>query len=993
MHRPTDSSLRSPGRGRGARLLALLALLAAGCDDPFCFFSGDCSEGAGSSIPVGESPAAFPSEGSWILPAPPEVVGIAAGGHPETAVAVFFSESMAPASLEDAFVLAPADGTPLAIVEPPPLVGDGRVALLVPLAPLVAGQGYVVRAATSAQATDLTGQALAPPIFGDYGSFVLDATATATPELVATWPLDGDTGQSDLTEIVAVFDRPMDGTTFGTASWQVTVGDAPPTFHPAPEAVVAPDGTTIAQVWRWRSVDTTGRAVSLGVDEEVALDLSPVGDELLDRDGDALPATSVVFELGALRVPAAVAKHPDAAGLPDAIGAAELLGTDPVVRVTFSEALEVGDRVRIYLTGATSNTDSALVTLLRTVTLDVVATEVDLTPAHLSLLSSSAPPVGRLGDGTTAVAVAVERDGAPTAVRLFDGDPVTAAIELPRFDVTPPVVLGFGTEGSDSVSFVSDQRDLVLVGRADEELGQVEVTAAGMQNWTPPEIANVVGADPGGLFVGRPVRLGTSAPAAVAFDVRALDRAGNAAVPFTATFEQRGYVGPRLGTAGDPFDVDVFDARTLAPLAGARVFVHEGTAGALVSQDVTGPSGHAAPNSAAVGETVVTVDLPGYDLASFQGEPRQLVQFLLWPSGLADAAASGSVVGPDADGVASWDARVGDARRADALEPAFAVEPCAQSGADFDCPFGPVPIRPARLGAQTFLGVDASLGSADFTADGFLLAFALRLPAAPVAPGATEEATLAIPGLLTGLDPGEAATAIDPKSLTRASAPGLGMLDGGPTITIQARAPGLPGPLVVGRGLALDYTGVTWSVMGAIPGAVDGLPPSPERRDLVARGTLEPDLRLDAQLVDVAGHRVGVRPELASAPSSLEPLDVPALLAPVGASGAPPYFLGVRNVVLDGFTGSGIYRVVLASGGRRWTLWRPDVASGLGNPRFLVPDLAPGGQGLPNGAVEARVSAFAMPSWPSATAPFLWSDVARDCDRYGHAAATTYSQP
>ena len=135
-----------------------------------------------------------------------------------------------------------------------------------------------------------------------------------------------------------------------------------------------------------------------------------------------------------------------------------------------------------------------------------------------------------------------------------------------------------------------------------------------------------------------------------------------------------------------------------------------------------------------------------------------------------------------------------------------------------------------------------------------------------------------------------------------------------------------------------------------------------------------------AELVDIFGNRSGARMPLVLT-GTIEPLDVPFLLAPVGNSGAAPYQLALQNVILDSFPTSGLYRARLVDGrGRGWSLWKTDDAD-PGSVRISVPDIAAaGGLPLANGPIEARIDAFRLPGLTTATTPFLWSDVGRDND-------------
>jgi hypothetical protein len=62
---------------------------------------------------------------------------------------------------------------------------------------------------------------------------------------------------------------------------------------------------------------------------------------------------------------------------------------------------------------------------------------------------------------------------------------------------------------------------------------------------------------------------------------------------------------------------------------------------------------------------------------------------------------------------------------------------------------------------------------------------------------------------------------------------------------------------------------------------------------------------------------------------------------------------------------------LVGTGGRRWTLWRPDGSGGTRTVR--VPDLAPSGQPLLPGSVGVSVTAYSYPELD--LAEFLFSDL------------------
>ena len=82
-----------------------------------------------------------------------------------------------------------------------------------------------------------------------------------------------------------------------------------------------------------------------------------------------------------------------------------------------------------------------------------------------------------------------------------------------------------------------------------------------------------------------------------------------------------------------------------------------------------------------------------------------------------------------------------------------------------------------------------------------------------------------------------------------------------------------------------------------------------------------------------------------------------------------------------------------ANGGRRWTLWRPDLDDGAGPTRTIhVPDLAAlSGTALPDGSIAVVVQAFGYATFsPSA---FHWSDIEREYDSFSASVPSAFNQP
>jgi hypothetical protein len=1002
--------LRSASPALG--LLALSLLPLAGCDNPACVFSSvGCQGGGGGGGGggLGTEEASLPLDGSWISPSAPtiELALPSLEAHPESVVAVRFSESINPTSLTGAFlVVETVFGTPVPLVEPPPLTGDGRVAILAPLASLQNGSTYTVQFAPNAAVTDLTGQVLAATP-GEITSFAV--VDSAEPQVIASFPPENSASQSDLTEIAVVFDRKMSAGSFDLDSWVVTVGGAPPVDHDDdPTPLLVAGGALpvpITQVWTWANVDDAGQRISHGTGATLALELSPPGNAILSNDGsdDPLPGQTLEFELASFGVPREALKPfaPTAAiGLPD-IG-----GVDPLLQVELTTPAQAGDTLDLFLFGE-GRVSGELTAFARSMAAPAGSSLVDVLPGTLALLSEG---LAIFADGELTIGVRTTRGGVRLPLRLADADPLLPGPQPFVFDVTPPVILGLGTSGATVASFRSDQRDIVIVGRASEAIGAVRVSAgAAGDNFTGTEKPVVVADDGNGLFVARPVPAGILDPFAAnpTYDVRVFDRAFNGSTSsVTGTYRQLGVAAAGAALPGPAnLTVDVFDAETLTLLSGVLVMTHQDDAGITeLGSALTNASGFASVPAAPSGRTIVTLDRAGYDLFTFHGVPRERMQIPLQPTGTNNATSAGEVLAafPAVD-LTGLTVAVGDGRFPFVGPRWEETDSCSVNPQtlQYECDFGPLVVRPRRLGHQTALAADFNVTLPTFSAATFLRAFTLRSLARDLNPGQAELfVELELPASLIALGPEGQAIAADPHVLNKAGAPNLGVLSSPPRISVEGLAPAQANPVVVGLGAAFTIDADNWNVVAAYPGAADGIDDGggDELGSLVTTFALEPDLFLRAELFDDDGNRVGARPRFSTSVGALVVPDPPRLLVPGpgGSTGGASYNLVAADVLPDALGWEGLYRAQLTDAtGRSWQLWTSDPPDAAGGVTLHVPDIGSGtlgGNPLAAGPITCVVSAHAWSALDVAGAGFLWSDVAREVEVYGHTLAVQFTQ-
>lgn len=987
---------------RAALALALgpLAALLPGCDNISCVFTTGCQDATNPPGPVGEESARRPVDGEWIQTGPPRVEQGSPSGDVggSTPVVLVFSETMNEDSLDGAFQVVDSGGmaAPLAASL---LVGDGRVLVLLPQAALDADD-YAVRVAASADPIDLTGQKLIAT--GDLATFRVVDPRPAAPRVVATYPRAMVADASQTGELVVVFDRALDLDSLSQASFDVKVAGVDPSPDPLPEPPLV-GGSEERRVLLWRSVDGDGVPVALGSDREVRLTLSPSGARLLAVGGAQVPTTTVTFETAPFPAPvgASLLSSP-----PDAIGIANLMAgaSELSVQVELEDA-QAGDSVDLILFGSDPDqpANPPLLAFQRTVQVASASpTVATFDRSDVDLLEGSAVSTARVADGPLTFAFRLRRGGVVSPLRLLDVDPLLPGIQDPLLDTVAPSVVELFLGGT----LRSDQRGLVLSGRASERVGAASVVTDVGDNLVSGEVPPVVGSADDGRFLAAPVGAALLDPGTIACTVVVFDVAGNASPSVSGSFSQHGALGPATFTPGDDLALEVFDARTLLAIAGARVFTHSdrgnGTDFPLWQTAMTGGAGTASIGTEAGFDALVTVEAAGYDRFTFQGVTSARVSVgLVRAPARAAATLEGSVRTDSlfANVFAFLQKKLADTRRpADALR-TFDASACQDPFGDPSCPFPDQAIRPDRLGATSVLAGDFLIATPGaFAADDLLQGFELGVPQAATDPGDTDTAALVVPFLFIdqGVDASELPVAYPDTRLDATATAGidLGALvddpatTGEPEVTVETILPGIDGALAVGPGLAFPSAAGLWDVRAAYPGAVG-------TGYFATQGVVDPDLFLRAALRDAGGNATLRRPRLSAlgglpvggspALPALEPLDVPAVAlvtvgGPLGTDASLD--LEVDDVLPDALGEPGLVELRLQdSAGAVWHVWRVDAPDGAATLPVHVPDLTGGGGGrLASGDLRASARVWAWPDLDPGA--FLWSDLAREHDAF-----------
>jgi hypothetical protein len=417
--------------------------------------------------------------------------------------------------------------------------------------------------------------------------------------------------------------------------------------------------------------------------------------------------------------------------------------------------------------------------------------------------------------------------------------------------------------------------------------------------------------------------------------------------------------------------------------------------------------------------TVVTVSHPDYDLFTYQDVLSDRLDVPLFPVGALDTAGSsgGDLVPTTLQGsllLSGLDRRHDDARRPRAGGPTVAGGACAGFPQTTACGWDLTGLSTGRVGAISVVAGNMDLDLATFGPAAIVQAYELDLPRPPLADMGVDARDLELGPFTTELGssapaPEEAhpATLVAEASVTS----GIDLANlvddpaytGEPAITLEAIVPGMQGGVAVGLGLGLDKAaadppfgaGDQWTVRSAHPGEVGAA------GDLVAAGTIEPDLQLRAELVDTTGNLAGVRAGLTELPGlpiadTIFPAGVSQPILPFDPAAGDAFIVKVTDVLspAQAATYLGLYTVVLTdSVGRRWHMW------GLDEPgteiRLFAADVEVlGGDPLVPDGMGMLAGETAFHAWQGFDPlDFFWTDVGREFDLYSRSAAFSFVVP
>ena len=996
-------------------LLICGLLPLSGCDSPACIFSpGGCNgTGAGGSGggpgAAGSLPAGNVATGSWIpVSAPGAPILWPQPGvllQPGSILALEFSGSMEVESLAGAFELFDSVfATPIPLLDPPPLVADGRIALLVPSQPLIPGSQYTLSWTPGAEPADVLGRPVSDAS-GAIGAIGVSGEPSLIPSVVVAYPHDGEAAAGDLTELLVIFDQPMRSGDFSTSSFAVKVDGAEPPANPTPLPVAIPGAVPVpvTQAWVWSATDPGGTRLSLGVEKPVTLSLSSSGSELSSMAGGILLPTEYTFTTAALPAPVSAAKPfaPTAA-----IGLDDLATDAPLVEAELSLAASAsgsGQKLGVVVRG-TSRANGGEIAVLGLSSVAEGELLAHATGTQIGFGDAFGQPF--LADGDVTLGVWSISGTLRSQVRLLDAEPLVGGTQPLLLDTVVPFFLGFGSNGNQQGFMISDQADMVVMGRATERLGFAQVFASdGSDNTALGDFPPVVISGNAGLFVAQPVPVGALDPdTPLTFDLVIADRALNRAPPILAIdFIQRGVLAKGAEAAGSgTLLVDVFDSLTLEPLPDAKVYGYQDDGGAFsfLGSDVTTDDGRATPPAPAVGTlALVTVELDGYDLFSIHGAPTRTLQVFLHPTNSLPSSVKGDVTAPVVSGLdlssAAIDTVVADGRlplegSALVFGDEVVLDPVLGL---YRQNYGPYYMRPARLGAQAAFVVNPFVGELLPTfGTQFLLAATLRAPAPSLPAGGTGSVVqLELEGPL--FSAGAEGSAIDSGGIPIPMVKPFGTFGdvfGQPEIMVEARSPGSNDPWIVGLGKAFTDDQVNWRVKAAWPGAFDVVEDNATDQlgSMVQAGAIEPELWVRADMTDTLGAETSVRVPVTPGFAGLPLVEPPGVVSP------PPATSGVGtsfNIVLvdDTPAGSvGYFRgVLIDSLGRRWETWRAD-PDGTGQVSLHIPLIGAQG-GIPlSGTLEVYGELWSGSALDGGS--LLWSEISRLSEIYARSGIHTF---
>jgi hypothetical protein len=930
-------------RLRTALLFSFLFAGAVGCDNVGRAFdpNRDPEDPVGTPgtstvqvVPVGgdardgrpKVKAAFPNGGGW-----PTVVPIV----------IEFSESVNQASIRpstptgtDGRIVLRISGSTQVLPCQYDFVANGRVLVMRPVTALSNAQLSTYEVVLLPDARDVDGVRFlvsgTEQILTDFQ--VNQAVSFTDGRILTTYPRDNARDVARENDYYLFFDRPCNEASISSTNVRLRrAGADVAATRTFPLTVV---GIADPRVLRVRPSD----AMPASTRHEVVVDntITFGQDGVLDFRGRTPFA---VFDTIGPAAPTKVELGVFTPGFPNKIN--QSLVSNVVLHVTTPPDTAAGDRVvaRIYGGNAETTTNTADLHFVQRVAVAPVAGTQTLTIGFDALLGTVARP--KFDDGSITFAVQTQRGSEHSGFTHNDGD------DEARFDITLPTLSRAGPPGTGTgFDVVTDQEYLAYFGTASEEVGEVTLT-----DGVNPAVGLFASSEDG-RFLLRPLALGAQVTPRM-YSMTLTDSAGNMATnAVTGQIVRRGLV---TGTVGSEMTVEVYDHRTLLPIANATVLVDPMTptipADPGRRMGTTGTDGRALIPGLTAGRHTVTVVRAGFHLLTIYDTSATLLSLPLRPITNATATLQGNAVFTQVPGATVL---VG----CSAFDDQNLLGARTSSSAPTTIP--PTAVLPNRPMIVTALGgvLEPSMQPA-FSLQGFqslasdLMTFAPPL-APPAAGAASDHSIPLVPsvgsfGSLSGardLDFG--GTGVDLGDLN-------GVVNGVPFVRVTASLQGFGGQVLLGVGFSqLDMgtvykTDANWSGPGFAALANFG-------------ATLAAWVVTDAR--DGSGrisrHRFLLETTTGLAIGGvLPPQAVPAITLPTGSFANSPAveFTDVLDPAAIPTGGLATLDVSAEDAqGRRWTMIVPDTDAVGGLDTVQFPDLT-GVAGLQAGTWTMRVEA------------------------------------
>ncbi len=785
------------------------------------------------------------------------------GGWPGSVpIVVEFSESMNQSSIApttpagtDGKVILRLEGTTQVLPTVYDFLAGGRLLVMRPISDLVSPSGTAFEVVLLPGARDTDGLAITGTAEQILATFTLD---TAAPNedgaILATYPRDNARDVPIDSEFIVVFTKSPNATPFLSAANFLVRTAAGVAVAGTPSAPLVPTDTRVV---RFVPTATSGFAPGTGHELVVTAGIT-FGTAGVLRFSGRTPFLR--FTTATVPQPISVTIANATAGFPNGINRSNVTNLQMAVALP-AEAL-AGDRVVVRVYGSDRQTQIAgdLAFLERIVTVTSGGAQ-SVTADFSGALGSLANL--RFEDGRISFAALIQRGTAHSGVVLGS----TAVVQ----DSIAPTLSGLQMAlGSNGTDLLVEQEDLVVLGTASEQVGDIHLTVGGNPIHVFASRAN-------GAFLSLPVNLGRRV-APTAYSLSIFDRAGNEApAPKVGNVIQRGLI-TGVGTTGN-LTVEAYDAATLRALAGVTVLVDPGAptipASAQRQTGTTDADGHRLFTGLPVGTHTVTLIASGYDPITLYATSAGFVSLPLRPATASSAVATTA-------GVVTLDGTLADATTifGSNLFDDPTVTSVKTSGAA-PTVIPPTAIIPNRLQILTAFGGNFVPPSPQANP-----AFAFQVcnllggdlatptpPAAPVAAGAN--ATVA----LLARDRGTDWAVLPQLTVDFNQSLGLDTLSVTTSVRFMMALDGFSGQVLSGIGFALGQVGV--GVSGTYSsGMLLGLEP------------FHPDLWVMTEAVDSLGStcrtRARVDPVTGGATDAVTPQWIPRIAQPSGPFTGPP---------------------------------------------------------------------------------------------------------